>query len=90
MGFSRQEYWSALPFPPPGDLPDPGIEEHGGLQSMSHKELDMTEQLMYNTGNYIQHPVINQNGKEYEKECIYIYVCECVHVRVCVCVYMYN
>ena len=26
MGFSRQEYWSGLPFPPPGDLPHPGIE----------------------------------------------------------------
>ena len=26
MGFSRQEYWSGLPFPPPGDLSDPGIE----------------------------------------------------------------
>ena len=26
MGFSRQEYWSGLPFFPPGDLPDPGIE----------------------------------------------------------------
>ena len=26
MGFSRQEYWSGLPFPPPGDLPDPGIK----------------------------------------------------------------
>ena len=26
MGFSRQEYWSELPYPPPGDLPDPGIE----------------------------------------------------------------
>ena len=26
MGFSRQEYWSGLPCPPPGDLPDPGIE----------------------------------------------------------------
>ena len=25
MGFSRQEYWSGLSFPPPGDLPDPGI-----------------------------------------------------------------
>ena len=27
MGFSRQEYWSVLPFPSPGDLPDPGIEQ---------------------------------------------------------------
>ena len=26
MGFFRQEYWSELPFLPPGDLPDPGIE----------------------------------------------------------------
>ena len=26
MGFSRQEYWSGLPCPPPGDLPNPGIE----------------------------------------------------------------
>ena len=29
-GFSRQEYWSGLPFPPPGDFPDPGI----GLPSL--------------------------------------------------------
>ena len=26
MGFFRQEYWSGLPLPPPGDLPDPGIK----------------------------------------------------------------
>ena len=26
MGFSNQEYWSGLPFPSPGDLPNPGIE----------------------------------------------------------------
>ena len=26
VGFLRQEYWLGLPFPPPGDLPDPGIE----------------------------------------------------------------
>ena len=26
MAFSRQEYWSGLPFPSPGDLPKPGIE----------------------------------------------------------------
>ena len=26
MELSQQEYWSGLPFPPPGDLPDPGIE----------------------------------------------------------------
>jgi len=26
MELSREKYWSGLPFPPPGDLPDPGIE----------------------------------------------------------------
>ena len=26
MGFFRQEYWSGLPFPPPGDLSDPGVK----------------------------------------------------------------
>ena len=28
MGFSRQKYWSGLPCPPPGDLPDPGLNLH--------------------------------------------------------------
>ena len=41
MGFSRQAYWSGLPFPSPGDLPDPGIEPlspalKGGFLSLSH------------------------------------------------------
>ena len=36
MGFSRQEYWSGLPFPSPGDLPDPGIEsESPVMQAVS-------------------------------------------------------
>ena len=26
VGFSRQEYWNGLPFPPPGDIPDPGTK----------------------------------------------------------------
>ena len=29
--------------------------------------------LLYSTGTCIQYPVINHNGKEYEKECIYMY-----------------
>ena len=35
MGFPRQEYWSALPFPSPGDLPDPGIK-HSSLTLQAH------------------------------------------------------
>ena len=36
MGFSRQEYWSGLPCPPPGDLPNPGIEPR--CPALSHQE----------------------------------------------------
>ena len=37
MGFSRQEYWSGLPFPSPGDLPNPGIEPRSlALQADSY------------------------------------------------------
>ena len=31
MGFSRQEYWSGLPFPSPGNLPNPGIESRSSV-----------------------------------------------------------
>ena len=33
MGFSRQEYWSGLPCPRPGDLPNPGIEPMSRMSS---------------------------------------------------------
>ena len=33
MEFSRQEYWSGLPFPSLGDLPSPGIEPRSALQA---------------------------------------------------------
>ena len=35
MGFSRQEYWSGLPFPSPGDIPDKGIEPASLVSLMS-------------------------------------------------------
>ena len=36
MGFSRQEYWSGLLGPPPGDLPDPGIEPMSPASQVDH------------------------------------------------------
>ena len=33
----------------------------------------INKDLLSSTGNYIQYPVINHNGKKYEKECIYVY-----------------
>ena len=84
MGFSRQEYWSGLPFPSPGDLPDPGIKpgspalEADALTSEpSVKPICRTDKqqvLQYSTGNYIQSPGINHNEKEYLKK----NVCVCI------------
>ena len=60
MGFSRQEYWSGLPFPSPGDIPDPGIKSRSPVlqadtltsepQKGNHKE---NEKAMYGMGENI-------------------------------------
>ena len=39
IGFSRQEYWSGLPFPPPGDLPNPGIEAETHVSCIGRRVL---------------------------------------------------
>ena len=36
MGFPRQEYWSWLPFPSAGDLPNPGIQKYLNLDSFTY------------------------------------------------------
>ena len=41
MGFPRQEYWSGVPFPPPGDLPNPGIKP-GSLVSLAFGSIFFT------------------------------------------------
>ena len=48
MGFPRQEYWSGLPFPSSGDLPDPGFKPEspalaGDSLPLSHQESPMVE-----------------------------------------------
>ena len=40
MGFSRQEYWGGLPFPSPGDLPNPRIELMSPSLQMDSMEVD--------------------------------------------------
>ena len=45
MGFSRQECWSGLPFPSPGDLPDAGIEP----RSPASQADSLVFELQYNT-----------------------------------------
>ena len=98
-GFPGQEYWSGLPFPAPGDLPDPGIKsaclvstalgdfttgatwktqgEAGWgdklgvgdyVYTLLYVEWTIRRDLLYSTGNYIQHFVITYKGKESEKQ----------------------
>ena len=44
MGFPRQEYWSGLPFPPPGDRPDAGTEHSSPeLQGVSYTVVSFME-----------------------------------------------
>ena len=43
MGFSRQEYWGGLPFPPPRDHPDPGIESRSSVLSTLTGKLFTTD-----------------------------------------------
>ena len=61
MGFPRQEYWSGLPFPPPGNLPKPGIKlvfpVSPMLQaySLATEPLGTNKELPYSTGTSMQH-----------------------------------
>ena len=80
MGFSRQEYWSGLPFPPPGHLPDPVIELVSPMSPalaggfLTTKPPEKSYMLAYHHPmQFLYHPVDR-------------YVCVCV----CVCVCTYN
>ena len=47
MGFSRQEHWNELPFPPPGDLPDPGIKPQSACVSRIRLRCGRRRQILY-------------------------------------------
>ena len=48
--FSRQEYWSQLPFPPPGDFPDPGIEPESPMSPALAGGFFTTESIFFALG----------------------------------------
>ena len=56
MGFPRQEFWSGLPFPSPGDLPDPGMEptppalQADSLPTEATREAPIESLPVYNPG----------------------------------------
>ena len=57
-GFSRQEYWRGLPFPSPGDLPDPGVEPvspalAGGFFTPSHQGSPLSMSVCPNSSSQV-------------------------------------
>ena len=79
MEFSRQEYWSGLPFPPPGDLPNPGTEPMspaspalaGGFLPLCH--LGSLEWL-YNSQFHLWY-ILKSSGNRALNRCL------CIHVH---------
>ena len=65
MWFSWQEYWLGFPFPPPGDLPNPGIEPTspvipaltGGYFPLSHLGSNICKAPIYTTGHIVRSEV---------------------------------
>ena len=64
-GFIQQEYWSRLPFPPPGDLPDPGIETASLMSSALADEFFTTvppgksDHDNYQIINFLEQTLVN-------------------------------
>ena len=70
MGFSRQEYWSGLPFPSPGDLPDPGIKpESPALEAdaltLSHQGRYMILCDLYENSRIVTLSINDNTRKEF-------------------------
>ena len=72
MGLSRQEYWSGLPFPAPGDLPDPGIEP----MSLAWQADSLLSLIMQSK---VENRHSRQNNTETKPHILYNLNCEFVH-----------
>ena len=82
-GFSRQEYWSGLPCPPPpGDLPDPGMEPRS-LTSPALASGFFTTCATWEAQSLCVCVYI------YIYICVCVCVCVCTYICVCVCIYIY-
>ena len=67
MVFSRQEYWSGLPFPSPGDLPNPVIEPSSpALQTIKHQSKNL---IVFPQGSTHLHPRVTLLGVQVREEC---------------------
>ena len=67
MAFSRQEYWGGLPFPSPGDLPNPVIEPGSpALQTIKHQSKNL---IVFPQGSTHLHPWVTLLGVQVREEC---------------------
>ena len=65
VGFSQQKYWSGLPFPPPGDLPDPGFQPESPASPALHSlPLSHLESLSGNGFHQILKSVSNLKSSQ--------------------------
>ena len=64
MGFCRQEYWSGLPCPPPGDLPDPGIKSMSPVSPAFQADSLPLSHLLRDLPYYISTSVLILISKE--------------------------
>ena len=80
MGFSRQGYWSGLPFPSPGDLPNPGIEL--GSSTLQADTLPSEPQGSPNAGQEatLEPDMEQQTGSKLGKEYIKTVYCHPVYL----------
>ena len=66
MGFSKQEYWSGLPFPSPGDLPDPGLE--AGSSALQVGSINTHKQKKSNPNTTLKMVIKPQENKGEREE----------------------
>ena len=77
LGFSRQEYWSGLPFPPPGDLPDSGTEPRSlalqtdSLPSESWRKKPPHDIMCRKTKDFSKNMRTNTLSKVVEEKSVY-------------------
>ena len=79
MGFSRQEYWSGLPFPSPGDLPDPGIEPRSSALQSDSLPSEPPGKFFFGNKSYEITRVFKLYMQRLIKIC-HICIYKCVHV----------
>ena len=85
MDFSRQEYWSGLPFSSPGDLPNPGLLHcRQTLYQLSYEGSIITTTCRKNIYLY------PYNSEPFGENNRGLYVCVCVHVCTHMCIHAYG